>query len=67
MNTFFRLIAMPGIDYIGPLPAALQTTIVYATARPTNAKEAAAAGELVKFLSSKSVAPIAKKMGLDPA
>jgi molybdate transport system substrate-binding protein len=62
-----ELIAMPGIDYVGPLPPALQTTIVYATARPTNAKETLAAGELVKFLSSKAVAPIAKKMGLDPA
>jgi molybdate transport system substrate-binding protein len=61
-----ELLAMPGIDYVGPLPQALQTTIVYATARPTNAKETAAAGELVKFLSSKAVAPIAKKMGLDP-
>jgi molybdate transport system substrate-binding protein len=61
-----ELLAMPGIDYVGPLPQALQTTIVYATARPVNANETAAAGELVKFLSSKSVAPIAKKMGLDP-
>jgi molybdate transport system substrate-binding protein len=62
-----ELLAMPGIDYVGPLPPALQTTIVYATARSTNAKETAAANELVKFLSSKSVAPTARKMGLDPA
>ena len=62
-----ELLAMPGIDYIGPLPPALQTTIVYASARPTNAKETAAAADFVKFLSSKAVAPIARKMGLDPA
>jgi molybdate transport system substrate-binding protein len=62
-----ELLATPGIDYVGPLPPALQTTIVYATARPTAAKETAAAGEFVKFLASKSVAPIARKMGLDPA
>jgi molybdate transport system substrate-binding protein len=61
-----ELLAMPGIDYVGPLPGPLQTTIVYASARPTNAKETAAAGDFVKFLSSKKVAPIARKMGLDP-
>ncbi len=60
-----ELLAMPGIDFVGPLPPALQTTIVYATARPTNGKEAAAT-ELAKFLSSRAVVPTARKMGLDP-
>jgi molybdate transport system substrate-binding protein len=62
-----ELLAMPGIDFVGPLPPALQTTIIYATARSANAKETAAADALVKYLSSKSVAPTARKMGLDPA
>jgi molybdate transport system substrate-binding protein len=62
-----ELLAMSGIDYVGPLPPALQTTIIYATARSANAKELAAANEFVKFLSSKAVVPSARKMGLDPA
>jgi molybdate transport system substrate-binding protein len=62
-----ELLAMPGIDYVGPLPPTLQTTIIYATARSTNAKETAAANELVKFLSSQAVVPSARKMGLEPA
>jgi molybdate transport system substrate-binding protein len=62
-----ELLAMKGIDFVGPLPGELQTTIVYATVRPTIAKETAAADAFVKFLSSKSVAPTARKMGLDPA
>ena len=62
-----ELLAMKGIDYVGPLPPALQTTIVYATVRPTNAKETTAADAFAKFLTSKAVQPIAKKMGLDPA
>jgi molybdate transport system substrate-binding protein len=62
-----ELLAMPGIDYVGPLPPALQTTIIYATARSANAKEPAAANELAKFLSSPAVAPTARKMGLEPA
>jgi molybdate transport system substrate-binding protein len=62
-----ELLATPGIDYVGPLPPSLQTTIVYASARSANAKETPAANEFVKFLSSPSVAPSARKMGLDPA
>jgi molybdate transport system substrate-binding protein len=62
-----ELLAMPGIDFVGPLPPALQTTIIYAAVRSSNAKETAAADELVKFLTSKAVAPSARKMGLDPA
>jgi len=61
-----ELLAMPGIDFVGPLPPALQTTIVYATARSANARELAAADAFVKFLSSKAVVPTARKMGLDP-
>jgi molybdate transport system substrate-binding protein len=62
-----ELKAMAGIDYVGPLPPALQTTIIYATARSSNTKETAAASELVKFLSLPAVLPSARKMGLDPA
>jgi molybdate transport system substrate-binding protein len=62
-----ELLAMSGIDFIGPLPPALQTTIVYATAGSVNAKEKEAANAFAKFLKSESVTPIAKKMGLDPA
>jgi molybdate transport system substrate-binding protein len=62
-----ELLASPGIDYIGPLPPALQTTIVYTTAASANAKEREAAAAFAKFLNSEAVLPIAKKMGLDPA
>ena len=62
-----ELLLIPGIDFVGPLPKELQTAIVYATARPANAKEREAADALVKFLGSEAVAPIIKKLGLDPA
>jgi molybdate transport system substrate-binding protein len=61
-----ELLPIPGIDFVGPLPAELQTIIVYATARATNVKEHAAADALVRFLSSEAVAPAIKKMGLEP-
>jgi molybdate transport system substrate-binding protein len=62
-----ELLPIAGIDFIGPLPKELQTEIVYATVRPANAKEPAATDALVKFLTSETVAPHLKKMGLDPA
>jgi molybdate transport system substrate-binding protein len=62
-----ELLATPGIDYIGPLPQSIQTSIVYVMARSTSTKDPEAVKKLVTFLSSKSVAPVAKKMGLDPA
>ena len=62
-----ELLASPGIDYIGPLPPALQTSIVYTSAASANANEKEAAAAFAKFLNSEAVVPIAKKMGLDPA
>ena len=62
-----ELLPIPGIDFVGPLPAELQTTIVYGAAVPTSAKEREATGLLVKFLTSEAVLPTLKKMGLDPA
>jgi len=62
-----ELLQIPGIDFVGPLPAELQANIVYVTATPTTAKERAAAAALVKFLSSEAALPVIKKVGLEPA
>jgi len=62
-----ELLPIPGIDYIGPLPPALQTVIVYSLARPVSAKEWPAAEALMKFLTSPERAPLLKKVGLESA
>src|SRR5262249_52261393 len=62
-----ELLPIAGIDYIGPLPAELQTVIVYSMARPTGARQWPAAEALVKFLTAPNVGPLLKKIGLDPA
>jgi molybdate transport system substrate-binding protein len=62
-----ELLPIPGILYIGPLPGELQTVIVYGMGRSANAKQWDAASTLVKFLTSPAVAPMLKKIGLDPA
>ena len=61
-----ELLPIPGIVYIGPLPAELQTVIVYGMGRSANAKQWDAASALVKFLTSPPSAD-AEKDGLDPA
>jgi molybdate transport system substrate-binding protein len=62
-----ELLPIPGIVYIGPLPGELQTVIVYGMGRSANAKQWDAASTLVKFLTSPTVGPMLKKIGLDPA
>lgn len=62
-----ELLPIPGIVYIGPLPAKLQAVIVYGIGRSANAKQWDAASTLVKFLTSPAVGPMLKKIGLDPA
>jgi molybdate transport system substrate-binding protein len=55
-----------GIQFLGPLPAELQNITEYTGGVHTGTKEAAAAGELVKFLTTPAVAPTLKKHGLEP-
>ncbi len=62
-----ELLPIAGINYIGPLPAELQTVIVYSMARPTSAQQWPAAEALVKFLTAPNAGPLLKKIGLDPA
>ena len=62
-----ELLPIAGIDYIGPLPNELQTVIIYGMGRFASAKEWPAAEALVKYLTSPAVAPILKRLGLDPA
>lgn len=62
-----ELLATPGIDLVGPLPAALQADIVYAIAPTVAVREPAAADALVEFLTSAEILPIVRKMGLEPA
>jgi molybdate transport system substrate-binding protein len=62
-----ELLPIPGIDTIGPLPDELQTMIVYALARHTDATQWPAAETLVKFLTAPERAPFLKNIGLEPA
>jgi molybdate transport system substrate-binding protein len=61
-----ELIHVPGIDFIGPLPADVQKITVFSAGIHSGAKEPEAAKGLVKFLTAPAAAPVFKKHGLEP-
>jgi molybdate transport system substrate-binding protein len=61
-----ELLPVKGIDYLGPLPADIQHTTVFAGAVHTGATQAEAAKALVRFLTAPAAAPIIRSKGLEP-
>lgn len=61
-----ELLPIPGIDYVGPIPEAVQQVTLFSAGIATGAKEPEAARALVRFLSSPAAASTIKKTGLDP-
>jgi molybdate transport system substrate-binding protein len=55
-----EIVPVQGVELVGPLPADLQLTTVFATAIGADAKEQGAAKEFVKFLASPAVAAVIK-------
>src|SRR5262249_12088091 len=61
-----ELSQFPGVDYVGPLPAAVQETTVFSAGLQVGGKEAEAAKALVKFLTAPAAASAYTKRGLQP-
>ena len=59
-----ELMAVPGIDVVGPLPAELQTVTVFSVGLVAAAKEPEAAQVLIRFLAGPAAAPVYKAKGL---
>lgn len=62
-----ELMPVPGVDLVGPLPAELQTRILYSAAVPATAKQPEAAKALIKFLESPAAVAVIRQRGLMPA
>jgi len=56
----------PGVDYVGPLPADVQQTTVFASGIVVDAKEAEPARALVKFLTTPEAGAAFRKRGMEP-
>ena len=61
-----ELLPVPGIDYVGPLPAELQKITVFSAGVAVGAKEPDAARALISCLASPAAAGAIKKSGLEP-
>ena len=61
-----RIVGVPGIDLVGPLPAELQTMIGFAAGLGAAAKEVAAANALIRFLTSPEAQPTLRVRGVLP-
>jgi molybdate transport system substrate-binding protein len=61
-----ELIHVPGVTYVGPLPAQLQPGFTFAGALTSNAREPDAAKALLRYLASPDAAAVITKAGLAP-
>lgn len=62
-----ELLAVPGIEVVGPLPDALQTVLESAAGIFTGSDNAQAAQALLRFFSASASAAVLREKGLEPA
>jgi molybdate transport system substrate-binding protein len=62
-----ELMAVSGIDIVGPLPAELQSITSFVAATPTNASHAEAGRAVIDFLTTPAAKRVIKAKGLAPA
>jgi molybdate transport system substrate-binding protein len=61
-----ELLAVPEIDVVGPLPAALQAVTQFTAAVPSGAQHGATARALIDFLGTPTAKSVIKAKGLEP-
>jgi molybdate transport system substrate-binding protein len=57
----------PGAELVGPMPDELQEYVVYTAGVSATAKDAGAAGALLRYIKSPAAAVVLRSQGLDPA
>jgi molybdate transport system substrate-binding protein len=62
-----RIVGVPGVDAVGPIPEELQTKIGFAAGLSASTKQPAAAKALIQFLSAPSAAATLRAKGVEPA
>lgn len=66
VNQIAELLPVSGIEFLAPLPPALQNKVVMAAGIATSAKESAAAAEWIRFLASPAAAAALEADGMTP-
>jgi molybdate transport system substrate-binding protein len=60
-----ELMAVPGIDIVGPLPPEIQATTVFSAGISTNARNIEGANALIRFLSTPRAAAVMRAKGME--
>ncbi len=60
------ILATPGVDLAGPVPASFQNTVMQTAALGATAKQPAAGEALIKYLTSPAASAVFKAKGLEP-
>jgi molybdate transport system substrate-binding protein len=60
-----EIVPVKGVVLVGPLPAEIQNSTVYAAGLSSSAKDAAAAKALIEHLASPAAAPVLKSKGME--
>jgi len=61
-----ELLAIKGIEYLGPVPADFQSVTIFSAGLGKGAPQADAAKALLKFVTAPHALPVLKRMGLEP-
>jgi molybdate transport system substrate-binding protein len=61
-----EILPVVGVDYAGPLPADMQTYVVFTAGLSPSLKEVAAAKSFVDFLKASGAVPVLKAKGMEP-
>ena len=61
-----ELMAVPGAELVGPLPAEVQHYVVLTAGVGADVKDSGPAKDLIKFLTAPSAVPVLKAKGLEP-
>jgi molybdate transport system substrate-binding protein len=67
VNQWQVVMPVAGIENAGPLPGNLQSTVVFAAAIMSGAKDAAASKALIDFLRTPAAVAVIKAKGMEPA
>ena len=61
-----ELVGMPGVEYVGPLPASLQMEVVFGAGIFSQSLKGNQSRELIQFLSSPEHVSVYHKYGMHP-
>ncbi len=62
-----ELMAVPGVNVVGPVPGEMQSITLFSAGIPTVASDAATGKALAKFLTTPAASAVIKGKGMDPA